>query len=53
MTTFSSIFYFSLKVNENLFHILPGVQKIGIRGIQDTRHMVFGKTDQMQNNGKN
>ena len=34
-----------------LFH--AGVQKIGIRGIQDTRHMVTGKTDQVQNNGKN
>ena len=30
-----------------------GVQKIGIRGIQNTRHMVTGKTDQVQNNGKN
>ena len=29
------------------------MQKIGIRGIQDTRHMVTGKTDQVQNNGKN
>ena len=35
------------------FALPPGVQKIGIRGIQDTRHMVTGKTDQVQNNGKN
>ena len=25
----------------------PGVQKIGIRGIQDTRQMVTGKTDEV------
>ena len=29
------------------------MHKTGIRGIQDTRHMVTGKTDQVQNNGKN
>ena len=31
---------------------MAGVQKIGIRGIQDG-HMVTSKTDEVQNNGKN
>ena len=30
-----------------------GVQKIGIRGIQDTRQIIFGKTIYVQNNDKN
>ena len=32
---------------------VPGVQKIGIRGIQDTRQIIFGKTIYVQNNDKN
>ena len=30
----------------------PGVQKIGIRGIQDTRQIVDGKTNDIENNNK-
>ena len=29
-----------------------GIQKIGIRGIQDTRQIIFGKTVYVQNNDK-
>ena len=29
------------------------MHKTGIRGIQDTRHMVTSKTDKVQNKGKN
>ena len=31
----------------------PGVHKIGIRGIQDTRQIVDGKTNDIENNDKN
>ena len=34
-------------------HYVAGVQKIGIRGIQDTRQIIFGKTIYVQNNDKN
>ena len=32
---------------QELIPVLAGVQKIGIRGIQDTRQMVTGKTDEV------
>ena len=30
----------------------PGVHKTGIRGIQDTRQIVYGKTNDIENNDK-
>ena len=32
--------------------IQPGVHKTGIRGIQDTRQIVDGKTNDIKNNNK-
>ena len=37
----------------NIVWLLAGVHKTGIRGIQDTRQIVDGKTNGIENNDKN